>query len=295
MSSGEVKWSRKLYEKHDPRQFPDNYVDDSFLLHLQRNVNVPVYTLSQIIKDSGRITQQLSLILSFIACFLLILDSQLPVNMLLSLANVTSVLAYTGWVLYMRNEISLEHSKDRERFLRWKGRETIIEGLIFTVLLMALSPILKTLTEDTSSDTIWALSSLLFLLSFVSHDYSSVDTNAKPPRRAALIKNHSSPFSLNCAILASIALASRLESVTQVFGFLSVSVNIFAFFPILSRMIRRRFGSLGEFSLTFSSSFLTFFLWFHVFAPVAFIFCASVLFINFLSPFWLLHLQKYKK
>ena len=290
------KWSRKLYIKRDTREFPDNYVDESFLLHLRRNVNVPVYSLTRLIKDSGRITQHLSVILAFVACFLMVLEGSLQVGSLLSVANVTSVLAYAGWVLYMRNEISLEHSKDRERFLRQRGRETIIEGLIFTLLLMALSPILKTLTEDTSSDTIWATSSLLFLLCWVSHDYSSLDSTDKiTTPRAALIKNYSSPFSLNCAILASIALASRLESVTQVFGFLSISVNIFAFFPILSRTIRRRFGSVGEIALTLSSGLLTFFLWFQVFRPVAFIFLSGVLFINFICPIWLLHLQKYKK
>ena len=289
------KWSRKLYLK---QPFPDNHVDSStFLRQLQLNLNVPIHTLSQMISDSFPIVQHLTSILFFIGCFLLILDSRLSLNSLLNLANGTTIIAYSGWVLYARNQISLEFSKDREMVLRKKGRETIIHGLIFSLLLMIFSPILKTLTEDTSSDTIWAISTILFLLCWMTHDYSSSDPIAKSAhtRYDSLVKNYSSPFSLNCAMLGSIALASRLPTVTHVFGFLSLAVNIFAFFPILRRIIKKLFGSPGETFLSFSSIFVTFLLWWNVFVPVAFIFIASILFINFLCPLWLLRLQKYKK
>ena len=43
---GNIKWSRKLYLK---QPFPDNHVDkETFLIQLQRNVNVPVYTFAGI-------------------------------------------------------------------------------------------------------------------------------------------------------------------------------------------------------------------------------------------------------
>jgi len=287
-SSGNIKlkWSRKLYLK---QYFPDNYVDESFLTQLQRNVNVPVHTFSEMVKDSGRIVQQLSAILAFIASFLLILDDKISVNSLITISNVSTILAYATWVIYMRNEIK-KGAKDKENYLRKRGRETIIHGLIFTLLLMIFSPILKTLTEDTSSDTIWAISSLLFLLCWIAHDYSRKDLPS-----GALIKNYTSPFSLNCAMLGSIALASRLPTVTHVFGFLSVAVNVFAFFPILSRIIRRLAGVYGEISLTIFSIVFTFSIWWNVFPPVAFIFFLAVLFINLICPLWLVHLQKYKK
>lgn len=285
-ASGNIKWTRKLYLK---QPFPDNYVDGSFLTQLQRNLNVPVRTFPEIVKDAGGIVQQLSIILAFIACFLLILEQRISVNILITISNTSTILAYGTWVLYMRNEIK-KGAKDREIYLRKRGRETIIHGLIFTLLLMLFSPILKTLTEDTSSDTIWAISSLLFLLCWISHDYSRKELPS-----AALIKNYMSPFSLNCAMLGSIALASRLPSVTHVFGFLSLAVNVFAFFPILSRMIRKLAGISGDAFLTISLIIFTFLIWWAVFPPVALIFFFVVLFINLVCPLWLLYLQRYKK
>lgn len=285
-SSGNIKWSRKLYLK---QSFPDNYVDESFLTQLQRNVNVPVHTFTEMVKDSGGIVQQLAAILAFIASFLLILENKISVNYLITISNVSTIFAYASWVVYMRNEIKTG-TKDRENYLRKRGRETIIHGLIFTLLLMLFSPILKTLTEDTSSDTIWAISSLLFLLCWIAHDYTRKDLPS-----GALIKNYTSPFSLNCAMLGSIALASRLPTVTHVFGFLSLAVNVFAFFPILSRIIRRLAGVYGDISLTIFSISFTFLIWWAVFTPVAFIFFFLVLFINLFCPLWLVHLQKYKK
>ena len=285
-ASGNIKWSRKLYLK---QPFPDNYVDESFLTQLQRNVNVPIYTFSQMVKDSGGIVQQLAAILAFTAFFLLVLDNKVSVNNLLTISNVSTILAYGTWVLYMKNEIKTG-AKDRETYLRKRGRETIIHGLIFTLLLMVFSPILKTLTEDTSSDTIWAISSLLFLLCWIAHDYSIKDLPS-----GALIKNYTSPFSLNCAMLGSIALASRLPSVTHVFAFLSLAVNVFVFFPIFSRIVRRVAGVYGNVSLTIFSICFTFSIWWNVFPPVALIFIFAVIFINLICPLWLVHLQKYKK
>lgn len=288
---GNIKWSRKLYLKQP--LFPDNHVDEeTFLVQLQRNVNVPVYTLPELIKASSGIVQQLAVIASFIAAFVLVLEGRLGVDSLIMVANGSTVLAYGTWVVYVRNEIkgSAHESKDREDYLRKRGRETIMHGLIFTLLLMLFSPILKTLTEDTSSDTIWAISSLLFLLCWMARDYSRKDLPS-----GDLLKQYTSPFSLNCAMLASITLASRLPTVTHVFGFLSLAVNLFAFFPILSRMIRKFAGDSGDAILSIVSVAFSFSLWFTVFPPVAFIFGFAVIFIYLICPIWLICLQKYKK
>lgn len=283
------KWTRKLYLK---QAFPDNYVDaDTFLTQLRRNVNVPVYTFRQLAHSSLTIVQHLAVILAFLACFLFVFEGGLSVNSLIILANGSTVVAYGSWVVYMRNEIKCLASKSSENDLRSHGRQTIIHGLIFTLLLMLFSPILKTLTEDTSSDTIWAISSCLFLLCWIAQDYSQKDELPS----GALIKHYTSPFSLNCAMLGSIALASRLPSVTHVFGFLSLAVNVFAFLPILSRIIRRLLGPPGDIALTIFTVCFTFSLWWTVFPPVALIFASVVLFINLICPLWLVHLQKYKK
>lgn len=42
---------------------------------------------------------------------------------------------------------------------------------------MSLSPVLRTLTAGTSSDSIWALSAILFNLNALLADYSTVNVN----------------------------------------------------------------------------------------------------------------------
>ena len=61
-----------------------------------------------------------------------------------------------------------------------KGWKTAKGAVLFFATLLCLSPILKTLTKDTSSDTIWALTVILFLANMLFHDYGSENrTNIK--------------------------------------------------------------------------------------------------------------------
>ena len=99
---------------------------------------------------------------------------------------------------------------------------------LFFATLLGLTPILKTLTEDTSSDTIWAFTICLFLANLLTHDYTTVpESNIRFPS-----------ISLNAAIFASVLLASRLPSNSHVFGLLSFAVSLFALYPILRRLIK---------------------------------------------------------
>ena len=49
-------------------------------------------------------------------------------------------------------------------FIRRSGSKTVKASLLVFLALMALTPILKTLTEATSSDSIWALAFVLLNL-----------------------------------------------------------------------------------------------------------------------------------
>lgn len=53
--------------------------------------------------------------------------------------------------------------------------------LVFLAL-VALSPVLKTLTEATSSDTIWAISASLFFLHTILADYTTPSPQEKKER-----------------------------------------------------------------------------------------------------------------
>lgn len=284
-------WSRKLYSR---QPFPDNYIDTSFLTQLRRNANVPVYRFVELVPIAGRVAFQLTVITAFVGLFLLLLldENALPLNQLLMLSNASTVVAFGSWVAYMRSDLhTLKRQSRDEKRLRRRGVGSVLSGLIFTILVLLLSPILKTLTEDTSSDTIWACSSFLFFLSWMSADYTR---NSLP--LGALTRSYTSPFSLNCAILASIALASRLADVYQVYGLLSIALNTFAFLSVLNRIIFKFFGIIGEGFLTVSAIISTSALWFLLISPeITFLFLFSILLILFLAPLLYLNLQKYKK
>jgi phosphatidylinositol glycan class C protein len=72
---------------------------------------------------------------------------------------------------------------------------------LFFALLLGLSPILRTLTHEISSDTIWAFTTMCFLCNLLLHEYSASAT-------ANLVKFPDS-ISINAAIFASVLLASR--------------------------------------------------------------------------------------
>ena len=59
---------------------------------------------------------------------------------------------------------------------RWSGSKTIKSSILVLLALIALSPVLRTLSAATSSDSIWALSAGLFVLNALLADYR--------PRRA---------------------------------------------------------------------------------------------------------------
>lgn len=101
-------------------------------------------------------------------------------------------------------------------------------ALIYSTLL-GLSPILKSLTRSTSSDSIWAMSFWLLAVNIFFFDYSG-GVGVKFP----------ASLSTNAAIMASTVLASRLPSTTQVFSITLFSIEVFGLFPVFRRHVRHR-------------------------------------------------------
>ncbi|KAI9883261.1 MAG: hypothetical protein M1823_004980 [Watsoniomyces obsoletus] len=99
-------------------------------------------------------------------------------------------------------------------------------SLIYCALL-GLSPILKSLTKSTSSDSIWAMSCWLIFINVFFFDYGGA-VAAKLP----------ASLSTNAALMASTMLASRLPSTTHVFSLTLFSIEVFGLFPIFRRHLR---------------------------------------------------------
>lgn len=107
---------------------------------------------------------------------------------------------------------------------RWA---TIKSAVLIYCVLLGLSPILKSLTKSTTSDSIWAMTSFLTIINISFFDYGG-GVGAKFP----------ASLSTNAAIMAATVLASRLESTTDVFSFMLFSIEVFGLFPVFRRHLR---------------------------------------------------------
>ena len=106
---------------------------------------------------------------------------------------------------------------------------TLKSAVLIHSTLLGLSPILKSLTRSTSSDSIWAMSFWLLVINIFFFDYSG-GVGAKFP----------ASLSTNAALMASTVLASRLPSTKQVFSLTLFSIEVFGLFPVFRRHVRHR-------------------------------------------------------
>lgn len=143
--------------------------------------------------------------------------------------------------------------------------KTVKSALLIYSTLLGLSPILKSLTRSTSSDSIWALATWLLIINIFFFDYAGLYIPPKPQRarkseqkvlrqksssgHTVLASSHATsgsapPFpsslSTNAALMASTVLASRLPSITHVFSLTVFSIEVFGLFPVFCRHLRHR-------------------------------------------------------
>ncbi|TDZ34175.1 Phosphatidylinositol N-acetylglucosaminyltransferase GPI2 subunit [Colletotrichum spinosum] len=106
---------------------------------------------------------------------------------------------------------------------------TVKSAILIYSTLLGLSPILKSLTQSTSSDSIWAMSFWLLAINIFFFDYSG-----------GVRVNIPASLSTNAALMASTVLASRLPSTGQVFSLTLFSIEVFGLFPVFRRYARHR-------------------------------------------------------
>lgn len=97
---------------------------------------------------------------------------------------------------------------------------------IFLSFTFGFSPVLKTLTESVSTDTVYAMSAMMLLAHLASFPY----TQPSPP----------GSLSLNAALFASVCLASRLPGALHTFAMLSCAILVFALWPCLLTKMREK-------------------------------------------------------
>lgn len=200
------RWKKLLYLR---QPYPDNYTDSSFLDQLKRNTSVARYSYRKLFLDFSLIAFYISLLL---------------------LVNVNFSGIYAQlWLPYLPTAISSvlvlaclladSRSGNTHEFKAYS---------VISVLLLLVSPVLRSLAESTSLDSIWAVSALLTSLNTIYHDYA-LDVSGK----------YRSVVSTNMSFANGIVLASRLPSSTRVFSFLVFSIEIAILVPLFDFRLRQ--------------------------------------------------------
>lgn len=198
----QMPWKKLLYLK---QPFPDNYTHGSFLDQLKRNSTVVQYSFRRLFDDFSLIAFYASLLLlvnmNFTGIYTRRWEATTP-------TVATTVFSVVCFVIIPT------------------GTEQIKLYFVISLLLLLLSPALRSLTESTSLDSIWALSTMLSCVNVSCHDYT-------------LGKNYKSIISTNLSFANGIVLASRLLLSMSVFSFLVFCTEISILVPLFDFRLRK--------------------------------------------------------
>jgi len=302
---------------------PDNYTDEAtFLDHLQRNPRLQPYEFWSLMSDATVIIQHLASVALFCCCFVAIFQGRVSPVAVVTWASICTVLAWAMWDHWMRREsqkfaspslpnaqihapstgpVVSTTSSTQQRLTTAKSA-----ALIYAALL-GLSPILKSLTRSTTSDSIWALSTWLLVMNVAFFDYSGgpgtryVTCLSSRLNCTNVLSRLPASISTNSAMMASAVLASRLPSTTHVFSLTLFSIEIFGLFP----MFRRELFAQSWFGHMVLTTMLTMAAWGGAFVTLtgggrtAFVTgvilgCSLTVLCMGVCSWWLIGLQKYK-
>lgn len=166
---------RKLLWVHQP--YPDNYVDVSFLSQLKRNMHVQQYSFWALSSDSTVIISHVSTVALFVCVFVVIYNFDWNPAWFAFSGSGFTLIGYFVWDYLGNNTTSRSKRFHTCIFIDILANLLLLaatskSALLIVSTLLGLSPVLKSLTQSTSSDSIWAISVWLFLLNIFFHDYS---------------------------------------------------------------------------------------------------------------------------
>ncbi|KAG2016123.1 pig-C [Coprinopsis cinerea AmutBmut pab1-1] len=273
-------WSKALWKS---QPYPDDYVPpDVFLASLQRNPHFKPYTYWPLVILTCTITQHVSVIFIFVAVFGQLNAQLLDPRTLISISVACFLVGYAAWTFLDSTPQRPSKGSRTENHLK-----AIKSSIMIFLSLVSLSPVLRTLSAATSSDSIWALAAVLFLLNTLLSDYTW--TTVPGELRGRL----TSVLAMNAAICASVVLASRLDSDIAVFALILFAVHSFILYPILKTRIQELSNALWIMITLILGS-----LALHLVGQLSRVvmgLCSAVLFfITFVAPMLLVWAQKYK-
>ncbi|ORY79849.1 pig-C [Protomyces lactucae-debilis] len=282
---------RKLLWVH--QEYPDNWVDASFLDKLQRNANVVAYDFWPLVGDSTVLTSHLASVIVFVCAFVGIYDDAASPLTVVGVSTALTVLGYLYWT-WQTVQSARPTQESTVRTTEHTRPETIKSAVLIVLTILGLSPILNSLTLSSDSDSIWTIALYLFLANIAFLDYSLPKSTYSMGNAATHNLSYSGTLSTNAAIMASVVLASRLRESFSVFALILFAVEWFALFPIFRRFLRLTSfrASLALTVVLVLGACVT--LAWCVSTRLAALWISMVIFITFGCPLWLISLQKYK-
>lgn len=270
-----MPWRKVLYDR---QPYEDNYVDASFLDSLILNANVQRYEYASMCLQASAVAQQISIVV----CFLCVSSrAQRGVWGCDELLRLDATLLAAGYALRVAcRRMEACGTAAAAADVAANAARDIWRGVLMAAPLWVLAPTLRTLTRSWSDDTIVSLTIGLLMVHTLLHDYGGTSRMA------------GGAGALNAAMLAATIAASRLESDDEVFAFIALAIELFAFLPWLSWQLRRAAPRAHAILLTpllaASAVALLGLGW----TAVAFLAVLTV--VGLLAPAVLLWLQRYK-
>lgn len=210
-------WKKLLYLE---QPYPDNYTHPGFLSQIKRNTTVAKYSYWHLVNHFSLIVLHLANVVVVELTFIGIYDNHWDPVVPMVIAAVAVVFGMALW-----DKLG-EKSDGRSTLETWN---TVRSLLVVILIVLVLSPVLKSLTRSTSSDSIWALSLILCGFNMVCHDY------AMDPHLDA----YKPILSTNLSLLNALVLASRLSSSLHVFCFVLFAAVVNILVPLFDVAVRR--------------------------------------------------------
>jgi phosphatidylinositol glycan class C protein len=236
-----------------------------------KNAHVIPYDYWNVLRDATVLAQQVSTVTVFAILFVYTMWDELPVAFLCAVDAALFLVGYVVWTLI---------GDDRAR------TRPLVEAVLLVMLLIGVSPVIRSLTLSYSNDTIWAWSLTLFATHIITQDYSFLSGRSEQPSSSAAL-------SLNAAVFATVLLVSRLESSAHAFAILCLAFELFGLSPIVRRDLKASSPDM-HIALTVLLYVMAASLLFPLSTPIAITYLVGLPFIVFGSPAWLILIQKYK-
>jgi len=338
-------WSRVLYE--DNRSFPDNYTPNTFLSYLSVNMDLTIYEyIPSVISTIKAVSVHASLVPIFFVVFYFLRTNRMNPFHLISADFALMIAGYFARELVFRHLLKMTlpsfnaaaaprgrsfgseanpsfisfsaqsnspmHARSISTLpevpsIKWSWMDDVRRAVLVFGTLYILSPLLRTLTESWSEDTIIAIAVTMLIVHLAFHDYDFIlrsKTTLEQWYQArgdvARVKRSWQRVdysqALNAIVFSAIVLASRLNSFESVFGFIFFSITAFAFFPFVLKYVNLAFPRLYLYCVCpLSFTLTTVMLQVYVGILPLFIFVVVVALVTFVCPYLLVKALPLKK